>query len=612
MNTPSILCKQACRAGFLVLLISGLSACGGGGGSSSAPVPAPVIPAAPVAAAQPSLSFESVKNFQFTWTDVSDAEFYRLLENPDGLSGFTQVGADISSGVQLVDHVVPLYDRVNAQYLLQSCNALGCTDSAQLAVNDSLSDAIGYFQASNIQVDDDFGESLSLSGDGSTLAVGAFLEDSAATGVDGDQTDNTANASGAVYVFSRSGAVWVQQAYLKASNSEANDQFGLSLSLSTDGNILAVAARAEDSVATGVNGDETDNSASGSGAVYVFSRSGAVWAQQAYLKASNAEEFDQFGISLSLSGDGSTLAVGAHREDGAATGVDGDETDNSADSSGAVYVFSRSGVVWAQQAYLKASNTEINDFFGLSLSLSSDGNTLAVGANGEDSSATGVGGDETDNSASRSGAVYLFSRSGAAWSQQTYLKSSNTEAEDFFGRNLSLSSDGSTLAVGAYQEDSSATGVNGNEADNTASASGAVYVFSHSGTVWTQQAYVKASNTDTNDQFGLSVSLSSDGNALAVGAIFEGSAATGVNGDETDNSADFSGAVYMFSRSGAVWSQQAYLKVKANNTEEIRSFSKSLSLSNDGATLAVGADSDDSVLGDPGSTTSNAGAVYVY
>jgi hypothetical protein len=139
-----------------------------------------------------------------------------------------------------------------------------------------------------------------------------------------------------------------------------------------------------------------------------------------------------------------------------------------------VYVFTRDGAGgWSQQAYVKASNTEAGDAFGRSVALSGD--TLAVGALGEASAATGVDGDEADNNASGSGTVYAFTRDGAGvWSQQAYVKASNTEAFDFFGKSVSLFGD--TLAVGAYGEDSAAIGVNGDDRDNTASGSGAVYL----------------------------------------------------------------------------------------------------------------------------------------
>ena len=125
------------------------------------------------------------------------------------------------------------------------------------------------------------------------------------------------------------------------------------------------------------------------------------------------------------------------------------------------------------------------------------GDTVVVGAIGEDSNATGVNGDQSDNSATDSGAAYVFVRSGTNWSQQAYLKASNTGAGDHFGISVAVSGD--TVVVGAHGEDSNATGVNGNQSDNSAIDSGAAYVFVRSGTNWSQQAYLKASNTGADD-----------------------------------------------------------------------------------------------------------------
>ena len=241
--------------------------------------------------------------------------------------------------------------------------------------------------------------------------------------------------------------------------------------MAVSGDTVGIGAFFEDSNTTGVNGDQADNSALSSGAAYVFVRSGGVWSQQAYLKASNSEAFDQFGISVAVSGD--TVVVGASSEDSNATGVNGDQADNSANAYGAAYVFVRSGGVWSQQAYLKASNSGANDQFGISVAVSSD--TVVVGGYFEDSNATGVNGNQADNSALSSGAAYVFVRSGGVWSQQAYLKASNSGAGDQFGWSVAVSGD--TVAVGAYLEASSATGVNGNQADNSAADAGGAYVF---------------------------------------------------------------------------------------------------------------------------------------
>ena len=245
-----------------------------------------------------------------------------------------------------------------------------------------------FLQASNSDADDQFGSSVAISGD--KIIVGAFGESSNANGVNGSQSDNSAPLAGAAYVFVRNATAWSQQAYLKASNSDAGDSFGGSVALS--GNTAVVGAGRESSNATGVDGDETNNSASSAGAAYVFTANGITWSQQAYLKASNTDAADMFGSGVAVSGD--TAIVGASSESSNATGVNGDESDNSASGAGAAYVFVRDGVTWSQQAYLKASNTEMQDRFGISVAI--DGDTGVVGAELQPSQET------------RSGAAYVF------------------------------------------------------------------------------------------------------------------------------------------------------------------------------------------------------------
>lgn len=439
-----------------------------------------------------------------------------------------------------------------------------------------------FLQASNKGYRDYFGKAVAISGD--TVAIGAYGEDSAATGVNGDQTGNGAMDSGAVYIFVRSGTGWTQQAYLKASNTGEYDNFGACLAISGD---TVVVGAGDDSDATGVNGDQTNHAAPGSGAVYVFTRNGTVWSQQAYLKASNAEAGDGFGSSVAVSGD--TVVVGATGERSLATGVNGNQTDNVAFRAGAAYVFTRSGTTWTQQAYLKASNTAEDDIFGYSVAVSGD--TAVVGAIGDDSDATGVNGNQTNSGAGDSGAAYVFIRNGTTWMQEAYLKASNTEAFDWFGKTLAVSGD--TVVVGAPYENGNATGVNGTETGQLTKA-GAAYVFTRNGTSWTQQAYLKASNTAYNniygslDYFGDSVAIS--GNTVVVGAPSEDSSASGVNGNQTNNDRGESGAAYAFIRNGTTWTQQAY--IKANNPAVADQFGSAVAVS--GETVVVGSPTKDS------------------
>ncbi|HWN71627.1 MAG TPA: cadherin-like beta sandwich domain-containing protein, partial [Haliangium sp.] len=283
-------------------------------------------------------------------------------------------------------------------------------------------------------------------------------------------------------------------------------------------------------------------------------RRGAAVAQHAYAKASNTGPGDELGFSLALSGD--TLAVGAPYEDSPSQGVGGDEGDGAGDS-GAVYVFRRDGNVWKQEAYLKASNAGVGDDFGYSVELAGD--LLVVGAPYEDGAALGVNG-PSDEGASDSGAAYVFRRAGDTWQQEAYLKASNTGAGDNLGWSVTV--DGDTVAVGARAEDSSSRGVDGAQADDGVSDAGAVYVFRHGGNTWVQEAYVKASNTGREDNFGRNLTL--HGDTLAVSARFEDSSSRGVNGEQENDEAVNSGAVYVFRRVGASWGQEAYLK--ASNT----------------------------------------------
>ena len=231
--------------------------------------------------------------------------------------------------------------------------------------------------------------------------------------------------------------------------------------------------------------------------------------------------------------------MGALSEQNSSTGINGDQNNHTFGSfrSGSVYLFrfNPTSSMWSQQAYFKASNAAFLGQFGHSVDLSDDGNTLAVGANGEGSDSTGVNGvQNTTVSASASGAVYVFrfSTGASTWSQQAFIKASNTGANDGFGNSVSLSGDGNALVVGATGEDGTANGVEGtNHASINLTESGAAYVFEFSNDTWAQQAFIKAIDTSANANFGQSVSISSDGGTISVGA-------RGVNTN--------SGAVYLY------------------------------------------------------------------
>ena len=598
-----------------------------------ATTPAPEVPTVPQPAATPPstptgiTSSYDVRAIKIAWPAVTAPAgggqvTYRVFEDVDGPG--PAVPTQIATGLTGKDFTVQLgnlLERVNATYTVQACNANGCSAASAPLVLD-MTKAVGYFKASNNGVAEGFGLRVALSSDGTTMVVGTNAESSSATGINGNQADNSASAAGAAYVFVRTGNVWAQQAYLKASNTAAGQEFGISVAVSGDGNTVAVGAWNESSKATGINGDQTDTSAHSAGAVYVFARSGAAWSQQAYVKASNAAFADMFGSSVALSGSGDVLAVGAPYEQSNSTGVNGAPNNTlPATTTGAAYLFVRQGANWSQQAHVKPSTYARDRSFGYAVALSLDGRTLAVGGPWDPSNATGINGDSMDTSlSSDAGAVWVFTQTGNAWAQQAYVKASNTAKEQLFGSGVSLSSDGSTLAVSAPGEDSKAAGINGDQSDHSQRSAGAVYVFSRSGLMWSQQAYIKASNTDGMDllggEFPGGLALSADGNTLAVGAVGESSAATGINGAQNDNTMNESGAVYVFTRSAAgLWSQKAY--VKAPNTQKGAWFGTAVALTSDGKTLVVGTPNESSnAKGVGGDRTDRsmpgAGAVFLY
>ena len=368
---------------------------------------------------------------------------------------------------------------------------------------------------------DRFGASVSVLGD--TALVGASIKDTAG-GPD----------AGAAYVFVRSGPAWIQQQKLIAPDGAAADQFATSVALSPD---------------TALIGAPFDDNAGGSdaGSMYVFVRAGVLWTLQQKLLASNAVGGARFGASLSASAD--TLAVGAptHNNPGNA-------------QAGTAYVFVRSGGTWTEQQTLVAADTVAFDNFGASVAVSAD--EAVVGAPLDDAA-----GNHFD-----AGSVYVFVRAGAAWNQQQkLLASEHTTPGELFGYATSLSSD--TLLVGAANDDTPAD-----------LGAGSAYVFVRSGGVWAEQQKLFASDGDSNDRFGSSVSIAGD--TAVVGAPYAGPA----------------GAAYVFVRSGTSWTQQQKLVPAAGLLGE--QFGSSVAVAGD--TLVVGAPRADTAGG------LEAGKCYVF
>ena len=285
----------------------------------------------------------------------------------------------------------------------------------------------------------------------------------ASDGTDGDKfgssvgvSENTAIVgatgylgSGSAYIFTRSGESWTEQTKLITSDGAKENWFGISVAISGD---------------TAIVGAYKDNdNGEDSGSAYIFTRSGTGWTQQAKLIASDGEQSDYFGYSVAING--GTAIVGAYGDN------------DNGENSGSVYIFTRSGTSWTQQAKLIASDGEQSDSFGHSVAIS--GNNTIVGARLDD-----------DNGKS-TGAAYIFTRSGTNWTEQTKLIASDGEQYDYFGHSVAINGD--TALVGA-----------------SGHGFGAAYIFTYSGTSWTEQSKLIASNGQEYDNFGRSVAINGD------------------------------------------------------------------------------------------------------
>ncbi len=544
----SLPAKSLLGGAIVLALLQGCGGGGGGGGDSAgnaapdssagSPSATPLLPASPI----PGFSAAAgVKQLRIDWSAVDGATHYRVLEDATGSGTFAQIGADLTAPGYSRDDISVHTFNWNARYQVQACNSNGCTTSSTLAASDALLQTIGYLKASNTGTGDAFGWSIALSDDGNTLAVGAPFEDSSTAG---NPASNGATDSGAVYIFAKSGNGWIQQTYLKAQTVVAGANFGGSVALSSNGNTLAVGAALENSSA---------------GGAYVFTRNNGTWSQPTRIQASNSYANAYFGWSITLSDDGTTLAVGSPGESSSVSNVAANN--HAASNAGAVYTYRYNAGSWGNQGYLKAGTIAADDHFGAAVALSGSGATLAVGAPYKSG---GVG------------RTYVF-RYTSSWGSAATLAASNGASGDNFGATVALNTTGDTLAVGAPFK-----------ASNGANA-GAAYVFS--GNNWSQETYLRGTNTEVDDDFGSALALSGDGNTLAVGAIGEKSSATGVSAavaasNADDDTKDGVGAVYLFKRSNNAWSTQAtYIKPSVSNVGN--EFGTAIGLSSNGNTLAI-------------------------
>jgi hypothetical protein len=383
------------------------------------------------------------------WEIATDISFNNIAFD-SGYDAVNLTGIDIDTKGGVLDLNTTYYVRVKYYAASGSVSNYSPVFSFTTVAVLSLGEA-QILTASDGQTGDDFGYAVDMSSDGSILVIGTYLDD-----------DGGSNA-GAAYVFEKNGSIWSEAKKLLGSGIVANSRFGNDVAISGDGSTILIGSSRENSYA---------------GKAYIFKKVNDIWTETQVLSASDAGSNDYFGAAVAIDHAGSRIAISAIYDD------------DSAYNSGAVYMFHYNGSNYTQQTKLMVSDPEANDNLGFSVAISTDGNVVVAG-----STRKGVVGNYI-------GAAYVFTYSGAVWTQQAKLLASDGIAADYFGYSVSTSSNGNVIAIGA-------TGT-----DDKNSNSGSVYVFEKNGSSWLQTNKLITAIGIDSDQLGKRVSVSGDGTQI--------------------------------------------------------------------------------------------------
>ena len=571
-------------------------------------------------AASLAIGYE-VKRLAFQWTSAMRADSYRFMVNDGVGQDFLQSGTDLAATTASTKFQIPVHlynwEPSLLQYRVDACNGGGCAPSNSVkAIRIGSVLATGYIKASDTAMGARFGSSVAVSGNGKTVAIGAPF-------ANGER--------GAIYIYTApaSGPVLFPQPLRIPAPSTQSMRFGSVVALNEEGDMLAVGAPFDDNRQFGVGtypgAPNTD--AMHSGGVFVYVRSGGVWSgTPVYIKASDVDAGDEFGSAVAF--DGTTLVVGAPGQDSPTDTLD---DTNSAVDSGAAYAFTAVSGNWVQSTrILKASNIGTGDRFGSSVALGKSASVILVGAPNEDGDGVGIDPADSDTKPD-SGAAYRFVRVNGGteppqgpseWNSPQRFKAINSGEGDHYGTAVAASSSGDVFTVGAPNEDGTLL----DRPNDQGSDVGAVYAYTIPSEGPIDVAYLKALRRFDGALFGSSVALNGDGSILAVGSPRESVDEIGVDGAQNalPTSAN-AGAVDILMRGArASWSSPGDAApirhyVKASNTGAGDLFGSGASLSRDGATLVVGAPSEDgngrNISGDnnpANNSIAESGAAYLY
>jgi hypothetical protein len=504
----------------IVLLVFVYALYGCGGNNTPA---LPIIDIPPSFTALPTPVSIAENQTAVTTVSAYDPEGKSLIYS---LTGTDASALSISTSGVITFNTAPDYETKNTYTVIVNVSD-GTNLASPQTLNINITNVADVWIQKGLDIDgeavDNFsGHAVSLNNDGTVVAIGAPWNNG-----NGDNAGHTR-------VYAWNGTAWIQRG-LDIDGEAAGDLSGLSISLSSDGTVLAIGAYSNDG-----NGNN-------SGHVRVYAWNGTTWIQRG-LDIDGEAADDLSGRPVLLSSDGTVVAIGGSHNDG--NGV----------KSGHVRVYAWNGTAWIQRG-LDIDGEAAFDYSGTKVSLSSDGTIVAIGAGSNNGN--GV----------KSGHVRVYAWNGTAWIQRG-LDIDGEAAGDKSG-NVSISSDGTTLAIGATEND-------GNE-DNA----GHVRVYAWNGTAWIQKG-LDIDGEAAGDKSGNSVSLSSDGTIVAIGALY--------------NYGDDVGHTRVYAWNGTAWIQRG-LDIDGEAAGDLSG--NAVSLSSDGTILAVGAKRNDG-NGD------NAGHVRVF
>lgn len=505
-----------------------------------------------------------VRSLKFAWSAVEGATEYRIEQSEGGGKNFSplsrlQEGRTFESEVS-----VHQLDWETTRFRLVACADEECVPGQPVTFEQGAIDCIGFVKPEAPQELGHFGTDVAVSGDGKIMAVSA---------------PGTEEDPGSVTVFRVNGDdEWKETEVLVGPH--PGSLFGQSIAMDDRGELLVVGAPEEHSLAVGVDPVAGEVEAPQVGAVYVYRFDGAVFSLANVLKASNAEEGDLFGTSVSVDCDGKMIFVGAEGEQSLSNVINGDEGNaehNRGLDAGAAYLFTESGASWEQTAYLKPPTPSAGARFGEALHVSCDGQVLAVGARGDSGPGESIlpaSSAPQGTKRSNSGSVYVFSRNEQSWAQQVLIRQAVPASFADFGAAVSLSGDGSLLAVGA-------------PGSGAAEGVGA-YVYEFDGVLWHELDSLPAALEGGLTYPGRSVEVSRDGSLIVVGATWESSAGNGVGPLDASELEPYSGSLYGYKRTDAGFAPAFTAKQKVPGGHD--HLGTSIAMSADGGLLAVGAD----------------------